>query len=492
MLSANPNPVFQVSGATYRMVTSFYKPEWYPKCAPTAQRSRPLILDLGSPTVHWIDKRHYMADGRWRRLTLNRSLRKLNTLQRERSSDTCIVVGNGPSLRHTDLSLLEGHDVFISNYAVIDEGLKSKAKYLGMVNPHVAEQDPELFNNLRGLVKFFPYWLRYCLEEAEDVIFLNELPGQPFFSTDVSENVSGHSTVTHFNLQIAYSLGYRKAVLVGCDNAYQQPSEAREGDILKCDTDDPNHFRPDYFRGKRWQAADTQLMSLVYLLAKQAYEKDGREIVNCTTGGALEAFRRGDLAQELSGPSAKRSATASITAPPQVEVSSTRASSLDFLKGRHHGTTCRIFFDAPPLPECSRLNEVDVISVDQQDLGIETPCLLPRYLLMTNKALVRTFMPDLRLLGCTKLIVQSAAAEDTREDALTHLIDPSLLPDVSGCFAPSPDTPPHKHAIALAAAVHLGYSKILFPLATSNIFRPAADPSAVEILSNHGVELGFF
>ena len=492
MPAINPNPVFQVSGATYRMITSFYEPDSYRKCAPIAQRSRALILDLGSPTVHWIDKRHYMADGRWRRLTLDRSRRKLNGLQQQRSSDTCIVVGNGPSLRHTDLSLLVGHDVFISNYAVIDDGLKSKAKYLGMVNPHVAEQDPDLFNNLRGLVKFFPYWLRYCLEESEDVIFLNELAGEPFFSADVSDNVSGHSTVTHFNLQIAYSLGYRKAVLVGCDNAYQQPPGVIEGDILTCDTDDPNHFRPDYFRGKRWQAADTQLMELTYRLAKQAYEKDGREIVNCTAGGALEVFRRGDLAHELSGPPKKRAAAACAAESHEAMVSQAKPSSLDFLKGRHQGTACRIFFDAPPLPECSSPNEVDIISVDQQDLGTETPCLLPRYLLMTEECLVHTFAPDLHLLGCTKLIVKSAATAEAREDALNHVIDPSLLPDLSECLASSPHTPPRKHAIALAAAIHLGYSKILFPSTTKNFFQPMTIPSAAAIFDKHSVELGFF
>jgi glycosyltransferase involved in cell wall biosynthesis len=37
----------------------------------------------------------------------------------------------------------------------------------------------------------------------------------------------------------------------------------------------------------------------MYALSKAAFEADGREIVNCTVGGKLELFRRGDLAQEL-------------------------------------------------------------------------------------------------------------------------------------------------------------------------------------------------
>ena len=33
---------------------------------------------------------------------------------------------------------------------------------------------------------------------------------------------------------------------------------------------------------------------------ESVFERDGREIINCTEGGALEIFRRSDLEQEIS------------------------------------------------------------------------------------------------------------------------------------------------------------------------------------------------
>jgi len=100
-------------------------------------------------------------------------------------------------------------------------------------------------------------------------------------------------------LQLAFSLGYKKALMVGFDHSYKQPKKALEGDVIDQREDDENHFDPRYFRGKKWQAADTANMEHTYELSKAAFEKDGREVVNCTVGGKLEVFRRGDLATEL-------------------------------------------------------------------------------------------------------------------------------------------------------------------------------------------------
>ena len=112
-------------------------------------------------------------------------------------------------------------------------------------------------------------------------------------------------------MQVLYQLGYEKVLLIGFDHSYQQSAEAKEGDLIDQKTADLNHFDPGYFMGKKWQAADVSKMGEAYLKARSAFEGDGREIVNCTVGGALEVFRRGDLADELKpSPSRPRAATA--------------------------------------------------------------------------------------------------------------------------------------------------------------------------------------
>ncbi|MEM9128170.1 MAG: hypothetical protein AAGA97_00350 [Pseudomonadota bacterium] len=215
-----------------------------------------------------------------------------------RRSETAILVGNGPSLRQMDFSLFRGQDVFISNYAIRHPELRAVARGVAVSNALVASQEPYIFQ-LNDLWKFHPFWLGQSLRDTDQTVWLNALGGKLFFSRDVRRNIAWHSTVTFFWLQVLYTAGYRKVLLVGVDNSYVQVPGAKEGDLLRQEGDDPNHFDSGYFRGKLWQAADTGRMADTYALAKEVYDADGREIVNCGIGGKLELFRRAPLAQEL-------------------------------------------------------------------------------------------------------------------------------------------------------------------------------------------------
>jgi hypothetical protein len=119
------------------------------------------------------------------------------------------------------------------------------------------------------------------------------------FSTDIFKNISWRHTVSFFNMQLAYGLGYRKIVVVGMDHRYSQPEALAEGEIVSTDDDDGNHFDERYFRGLRWQAADVGAMERTYLLALDAFRSVGGEIVNATVGGNLELFPRLSLSDAL-------------------------------------------------------------------------------------------------------------------------------------------------------------------------------------------------
>ena len=165
------------------------------------------------------------------------------------------------------------------------------AKYYAISNFLVAEQGHKLINSINDKYKFFPYWLGYCMNESSDTLFLNADP-YIFFSKDAGLRISWSSTVSYFMMQIAFTLGYKIAALIGFDHSYEQDANLKEGDIIVTNGDDINHFDKRYFRGKKWQAANVQNMETVYLLAKQAFEEEGYEIINATDGGNLEVFRR--------------------------------------------------------------------------------------------------------------------------------------------------------------------------------------------------------
>jgi len=236
-------------------------------------------------------------------------LRKLS----ENRKKTCIVVGNGPSLKLTDFELFDRSDVIISNYAIVSPDLAKKATILTIVNDMVARQGSVEFNALQ-MPKIVPFWLGNSINPTPETIFVPATV-KPEFNGEINGQFSWRSTVSFFNMQLAFALGYEKVLLVGFDHSYAQPEGVKEGDAIDQQADDENHFDPRYFRGKTWQAADTAKMEASYVLAKAAYEAAGREIVNCTVGGKLELFRRADLAQELGLPRARPAPEAPPTEP---------------------------------------------------------------------------------------------------------------------------------------------------------------------------------
>jgi len=59
--------------------------------------------------------------------------------------------------------------------------------------------------------------------------------------------------------------------------------------------DDPNHFSAAYFgKGFRWQLPDLETSEMGYRMARQAYEKAGRRVLDATIGGKLDIFEKVD------------------------------------------------------------------------------------------------------------------------------------------------------------------------------------------------------
>lgn len=241
---------------------------------------------------------HWGFDPHWISALLARTRDRFARFCSERRGDTAVLVGNGPSLRHTDLDLLHGQDVYVTNYALEHAGLREPARGVAVTNYFVAAQAPELFGSFDRW-KAFPAWLSHVLPDDPGTLWFPALGGELFFAEDPFRAVAWHSTVSFFWMQLLFHAGYRKLVLIGFDNSYIQPPDAREGDLLDLREDDRNHFDPNYFRNKTWQAADPGRMAETYRLSRRVFEEAGGEIVNATVGGALEVFPRQTLRAAL-------------------------------------------------------------------------------------------------------------------------------------------------------------------------------------------------
>lgn len=230
---------------------------------------------------------------------------KLEALMKAHSDRRrAFVIGNGPSLNRTDLSLLKDEVTFCTNgffhkYAEIDW----RPTYY-MVEDHlVAEDNATELNALTGSTKLFPAYLAYCLDEGHDTVFFDHRPRPSYpdgfdFSDDISKRTYTGCTVTFTALQAAASMGFDEIFLVGVDSDYKIPSSVQRSDeygvaILDMDEDDPNHFNGSYFgRGKRWHDPQVDKMIEAYKEAKRSCEAKGRAILNATVWGKLEVFSR--------------------------------------------------------------------------------------------------------------------------------------------------------------------------------------------------------
>jgi len=90
-------------------------------------------------------------------------------------------------------------------------------------------------------------------------------------------------------MQLAYFMGFKQVILIGVDHSFTTKGTANT--TVVSTGDDPNHFHPGYFvKGFRWQLPDLETSEIGYALAKEAYQKDGREILDATVGGKLQIF----------------------------------------------------------------------------------------------------------------------------------------------------------------------------------------------------------
>jgi hypothetical protein len=115
----------------------------------------------------------------------------------------------------------------------------------------------------------------------------------PRFSPDVRGRVWESATVTNVALQLAFHMGFEKVILIGVDHNFTSKGEANKTVISQ--GDDPNHVSPNYFgKGVKWQLPDLDTSEIGYTLARDAYKKAGREVLDATIGGKLTIFPKVD------------------------------------------------------------------------------------------------------------------------------------------------------------------------------------------------------
>ncbi len=233
----------------------------------------------------------------WRRTAIAR----LATLKNIHKGKRAFIIGNGPSLKQTDLGKLRNEISFGLNriYLMFPE-LGFSTTYLSVVNDLVIEQTASDLAQLE-IPKFLCWRSRrfFSPELAKHVnsqdtsfpTFLYTTYDSPRFSPDVRGRIWEGATVTYVTMQLAFHMGFDEVILVGVDHNYT--TTGKPNTTVTSDGDDPNHFSSQYFgKGFHWQLPDLETSEIAYHMARQAYEKAGRRIVDATVGGKLTIFEK--------------------------------------------------------------------------------------------------------------------------------------------------------------------------------------------------------
>ena len=227
----------------------------------------------------------------WRR----ESVKRLGVYQDKHQGERCFIIGNGPSLKNTDLSKLENEYTFGMNriyLAFPDWGFQTT--YFVSVNDLVIEQCAEDIQHL-PMPKFLAWRARKYLPLTEEMMFLHTTYTGIKFSKDIRGRVWESATVTNVALQLAYYMGFSQVILIGVDHSYKESVKGDPNTTIVSEGDDPDHFDAKYFgKGFRWQLPDLDTSEIGYAMAREAYKADGREVIDATVGGKLTIFRKVD------------------------------------------------------------------------------------------------------------------------------------------------------------------------------------------------------
>ena len=215
------------------------------------------------------------------------------SLKDKHKGERCFIWGSGPSLRKTDLGLLKDKINFASNSLASYEHVE----YFDYYNVYdwlawcdfrkdALKLDAQIFLGGRAAQKYFSQKKWHDKRARYKIIPIKRKGGFEDFKeneyieiNDLTEGAYHDASVTGFCMQIAFYMGFKKIYLVGCDCDY---SEGR------WNTTSHNRFFGN-------QIVNTVSLKKSLRKLKKIFEKDNREIVDCTVGGKLDMFRKEKL-----------------------------------------------------------------------------------------------------------------------------------------------------------------------------------------------------
>ena len=231
------------------------------------------------------------------RTKYGRTLRKLKNCH---LGEKCFVIGNGPSLRATDLQALYERRIpcFATNriYKIFDQ-TDWRPTYFMSEDVNVLRGVQNEVSALKAEKKFIPINLKWF--EGIDIAgadyfwmdYESERPETFNLSTDAAHAIRCRSTVTTSCIQLAAYMGFSEIYLLGVDHNFAKMVD-KNGNVIE-DKSVQSHFIKDYNSDIKDLGFNVDDATEAYIDIEKLSRKLGSfRVYNATRGGKLEVFER--------------------------------------------------------------------------------------------------------------------------------------------------------------------------------------------------------
>lgn len=224
---------------------------------------------------------------------------KLRTLKNIHANRRCFIIGNGPSLKATDLDVLDKNNeitfAFNRIYHIFEQTNWRPTYYVSQ-DQLMARNTYQEMCAVPAVKRFFPielkWWNHIPIHDA--VFFHLSNPDdfcKPIFNTDIDKFIGNSPTVVFTAMQLAAYMGITEIYLLGVDQHFRT-SRNSNGEIV-VDVTAKDYFSDKYNEDKaELPIPSTEISLYSFISAKNYCDKHGIRIFNATRGGKLEVYPR--------------------------------------------------------------------------------------------------------------------------------------------------------------------------------------------------------
>ena len=218
----------------------------------------------------------------------------------------CFFIGNGPSLRPGDLTVLYNHGeitfAFNRIYNIFNDTLWRPDFYISQDEKMLAGCEKQV-SQLELPVKFIPIQMKWYYNiNIEDAVYFNmnwkqsENYEEFIFSDDAAKELVCANTGMYTAAQLAVYMGFSEIYLIGVDHHFQI-SKNNKGEII-VDNTVKDYFCEKYNEDKQnLYIPNVEKSTDTYFAMKMSCDQRGVKVYNVTRGGRLEVFPRRDFDQ---------------------------------------------------------------------------------------------------------------------------------------------------------------------------------------------------